>query len=62
MDEVTVLGRSVALKVVTLPDGSTRAKPEFDDVIVLSREMGRPIPEILALIARAERPMGSRKS
>jgi uncharacterized protein (TIGR00299 family) protein len=31
-ETINVLGHSVRMKVVTLPDGTTRAKPEFDDV------------------------------
>lgn len=31
-ETVNVLGHAVRMKVVTLPDGTTRAKPEFDDV------------------------------
>ena len=31
-DTINVLGHAVRMKVVTLPDGTTRAKPEFDDV------------------------------
>jgi uncharacterized protein (DUF111 family) len=52
-ESVSVLGRTVAVKIVTLPGGETRAKPEFEDVAALARESGRPIPDVLALIARA---------
>jgi uncharacterized protein (TIGR00299 family) protein len=52
-ESVSVLGRSIAVKIVTLPSGETRAKPEFEDVAAVARETGRPIPEVLALIARA---------
>ena len=62
LETVTVLGHTVRLKVVTLPDGATRAKPEFDDVIAVARETGRPVPEIIDLVARAERQSESRKS
>jgi uncharacterized protein (TIGR00299 family) protein len=61
-EQVSVLGRVVNVKVVTLPDGSTRGKPEFDEIVALAREVGRPVPEILALVARAERSDGTRKS
>jgi len=50
---VTVLGRSIAVKIVTLPDGSTRFKPEFDDVVATARESGRPVREVLDLASRA---------
>lgn len=50
---VTVLGRSIAVKIVTLPDGSTRFKPEFDDVVAVARESGHPVREVLDLASRA---------
>jgi hypothetical protein len=37
---VMVQGHALALKVVTLPDGSERAKPEADDVAALARVLG----------------------
>jgi hypothetical protein len=43
---VTVDGHAIRLKEVTLPDGSTRAKPEWDDVQAAARALGRPAPEI----------------
>jgi pyridinium-3,5-bisthiocarboxylic acid mononucleotide nickel chelatase len=43
---VEVLGHRVGLKLVTLPDGSTRAKPEFDDVRRVALATGRPLQEI----------------
>jgi hypothetical protein len=43
---VTVEGQVIRLKVVTLPDGSTRAKPEWDDVQAAARALGRPAPEV----------------
>ena len=49
---VTVLGRAVNVKIVTLPDGSTRFKPEFDDVVAVAREMGRTPREVLDLAMR----------
>lgn len=42
----------VALKVVTLPDGTRRAKPEHDSLAALARASGRPI-EVLAAAAVA---------
>jgi uncharacterized protein (TIGR00299 family) protein len=53
MGSVTVLGRAIAIKIVTLPDGTTRFKPEFDDVLAAARETGRPVREILGLAGRA---------
>ncbi|MEX2181138.1 MAG: nickel pincer cofactor biosynthesis protein LarC [Gemmatimonadaceae bacterium] len=44
--EVTVLGQRIAVKVVTLPDGTTRSKPEFDDVSRAAAATGRPRREI----------------
>ena len=43
---VEVLGHTIGLKVVTLPDGSTRAKPEFDDVQRVAAATGRPLREV----------------
>ena len=50
---VNVLGRSIRVKVVTLPDGSTRFKPEFDDVVSAARESGRTVREVHELASRA---------
>ncbi len=44
--DVTVLGESIRVKVVTLPDGTRRAKPEFDDVQRVARATGRSVMEI----------------
>jgi uncharacterized protein (TIGR00299 family) protein len=54
---VGVLGHSVRVKTVSLPDGGTRAKPEFDDVQRVALATGRRPTDIyqLALVA-AERP------
>ncbi|MBA4071749.1 MAG: TIGR00299 family protein [Gemmatimonas sp.] len=43
---VTVEGQVIRLKQVTLPDGSVRAKPEWDDVQAAARALGRPAPEV----------------
>jgi hypothetical protein len=53
---VTVLGHSISAKVATLPDGSTRAKPEFADVQRVALATGRRPGDIskLAVVA-AER-------
>jgi pyridinium-3,5-bisthiocarboxylic acid mononucleotide nickel chelatase len=54
---VGVLGHTVRVKIVSLPDGGTRAKPEFDDVQGVALATGRRPADIyqLALVA-AERP------
>lgn len=51
MHTVQVLGYDVRVKVVTLPSGGTRTKPEFDDVQRIAGATGRPIPDV-ALLAR----------
>ena len=38
----------VRLKVVTLPDGSRRARPEYEDLAALARTGGRPLDELAA--------------
>jgi uncharacterized protein (TIGR00299 family) protein len=43
---VDVGGQAVRIKVVTLPDGSTRVKPEWEDVQAAARVLGRPATEI----------------
>jgi hypothetical protein len=43
---VTVEGQVIRLKEVTLPDGTTRVKPEWDDVQAAARALGRPAPEV----------------
>jgi uncharacterized protein (TIGR00299 family) protein len=45
-ETVGVCGQTVAVKVVTLPDGTERAKPEADDVAAAARALGRPFIEI----------------
>lgn len=47
---VQVLGHEVRLKVVTLPDGSTRAKPEADDIRRVAEATGRSLSAIRALV------------
>ena len=49
MASVDVLGETVAVKVVTLPDGRRRAKPEFDDVRRAARRLDRPLSEVVSL-------------
>ncbi|MGH7663851.1 MAG: nickel pincer cofactor biosynthesis protein LarC [Gemmatimonadaceae bacterium] len=50
---VGVLGHDIRVKVVTLPDGSRRAKPEFDDVRRVALATGRPARDILRLATEA---------
>jgi uncharacterized protein (TIGR00299 family) protein len=53
---VQVLGHAVSLKLVRLPDGSSRAKPEFADVQRVAQQTGRPLRDIFQLAAdQAER-------
>ena len=53
MGAVDVLGQRIAVKLVSLPDGGTRAKPEFDDVVAAALATGRPTQEILRLAVHA---------
>ncbi len=46
--EVRVSGDVVRLKVVTLPDGKRRAKPEFDDVRRVAEQQGRSLADVAA--------------
>ncbi|HEY0996578.1 MAG TPA: hypothetical protein VGD77_11360, partial [Gemmatimonadaceae bacterium] len=39
---VTVAGQEIRVKVVTLPTGGCRAKPEFEDVLRASQATGEP--------------------
>ena len=48
-EEVDVLGHAVRLKIVTLPDGSERAKPEYDDVQQVALATGRRPADIYQL-------------
>lgn len=50
---VLVLGHEIGMKVVTLPSGSRRIKPEHDDIRLVARKTGYPESEILALAMRA---------
>ena len=34
------------VKIVTLPDGSTRAKPESDDVVRVAQARGRSVRQV----------------
>jgi pyridinium-3,5-bisthiocarboxylic acid mononucleotide nickel chelatase len=54
---VEVLGHEITLKVVTLPGGRRRAKPEFDDVQRVALATGRMAADIFKLAIEAgERP------
>ncbi|HYU53179.1 MAG TPA: nickel pincer cofactor biosynthesis protein LarC [Gemmatimonadaceae bacterium] len=46
-------GRDIRVKVATLPDGSRRAKPEFDDLRRVAEETARPIAEIRSHVMNA---------
>ena len=57
---VDVLGHPVAVKVVRLPSGRQRIKPEFDDVAAVSMATGRSLSDIFGLAAgAAEQAEGS---
>ena len=53
MTSVEVLGQRIGVKLVDLPGGGTRAKPEFDDVLAASRATGRPPHELVQLALHA---------
>ena len=46
-------GRDIRVKVATLPDGTRRAKPEFDDLRRVAEETARPIAEIRSRVIEA---------
>ena len=50
---VEINGHRVGLKVVTLPDGTRRAKPEFDDVARAAAATGRTPADIRAAVLRS---------
>jgi uncharacterized protein (DUF111 family) len=53
---VAVLGELVNVKCVTLPDGTMRTKPEFDDVMRVALATNRRPSDIYQLaVAEAER-------
>ena len=56
LQTVDVLGHPVSVKVVQLPGGGVRAKPEFTDVQRVAEQTGRPLRDIFQLAAdQAER-------
>lgn len=59
--DVDVLGHTVRVKIVALPDGEARAKPEFDDVQRVALATGKRPADIYQLaLAAAERRQASR--
>ena len=46
-------GRDIRVKVATLPDGTRRAKPEFDDLRRVAEETSRPLAEIRSEVMTA---------
>jgi hypothetical protein len=53
MRVVRLDGRDIRVKVVTLPDGSLRAKPEFDDLRQFAQETSRPVAQVRSDILAA---------
>lgn len=53
MQEVLVLGEPIRMKVARLPDGTERAKPEFDDARRAAVRTGRSVTEVTALAIAA---------
>jgi uncharacterized protein (TIGR00299 family) protein len=45
---VRIAAGEVALKVVTLPDGTRRARPEYESLAALAQASGRPLAELAA--------------
>jgi len=54
---VEVLGHEVRVKVSSLPDGRTRAKPEYEDVRSVAQATGRSLQDVTTL-ARAASERG----
>jgi uncharacterized protein (TIGR00299 family) protein len=53
---VEVLGQLLSVKVIRMPDGTTRSKPEFSDVQRVAEQTGRPLRDIFQLaVDQAER-------
>ena len=55
---VDVLGHQVSVKVVRLPDGRLRSKPEYDDVHRVAVATGRPLSDIFWLASAAAERAG----
>jgi uncharacterized protein (TIGR00299 family) protein len=49
IEQVEVLGHAVRIKIVILPDGTERAKPEYDDVQRVALATGRRLADIYQL-------------
>lgn len=49
---VQLLGHDIRVKVVTLPDGSTRAKPEADDLRQLAVTTRKSLPALRSMLAK----------
>jgi uncharacterized protein (TIGR00299 family) protein len=43
---VSVFGHDVAIKVASLPDGGSRMKPEFDDLVRVAAATGKTVPAV----------------
>jgi uncharacterized protein (TIGR00299 family) protein len=50
---VEVLGHNVRVKVSSLPDGKSRAKPEYEDVRAVAEATGRTLQEVTTLALTA---------
>jgi hypothetical protein len=46
-------GRDIRVKVATLPDGTRRAKPEFDDLRRVAEETSRPLADVRTEVMKA---------
>lgn len=53
METVHILGHPVRMKVARLPNGDRRAKPELEDLQVISRATGRSLSELSTLALAA---------
>jgi uncharacterized protein (DUF111 family) len=51
---IDLAGQPIRLKIVTLPDGSERAKPEADDVAAAAGALGRTVAAVRLEIARID--------
>lgn len=47
--KVKVLGKTVRMKSVMLPDGSERSVPEYEDCLALAKKSGRPLLTIMEM-------------